>query len=447
MDLSQIRRDASSLVPEMVEELRALVGQASIAFEGFPGEPVELAGRSVADLMTRSGFAGVRMLDVGPGHPAVYADMPGPRGSPTVLLYAHYDVQPAPLEAGWESDPWILTEREGRLYGRGAADDKSGIVIHAATMRLFHGNLPVGIKLVIEGEEEAASHLEEFVAREPDLFRADVFVSADNGNLIAGQPVLETTLRGDVTCYVEARTLDHPVHSGLFGGAAPDALVALIRVLKGLWAEDGTMNVPGLRRFDWPGREMPEDLFRETAAVRAGVGLIGAGSLSTRLWSAPSATVIGLDAPAVAAAANVLVSSARAKIGMRIAPDADARRELEILMDFLRSRAPAWAEVEVTPGKATNGFVMPQGGRALEAARAALRDGFGAEPSDIGGGGGIPLLGSLQVAFPDAEFVLWGAQDLKANAHGPNENVDPLELERMIVSQASLLGRLGDGPH
>ena len=442
MDLTRIKCDAARLMPEMVGELAALVSYPSVAFEGYPSEPVGRAAGAVADLMTRSGFAGVRVLDFGKGYPAIYADMPGPPGSPTVLLYAHYDVQPAPIEAGWESDPWTLTERDDRLYGRGAADDKSGIVIHAATMRLLDGKPPVGIKLVIEGEEEAASGLEGFVKEDPDLFRADVFVSADNGNLVAGTPVLETTLRGDATCHVEARTLDYPVHSGLFGGAAPDALVALIHVLNGLWADDGRTSVPGLQRLDWEGGQMPEDVFRATAAVRPGVKLAGAGSLSTRLWSGPSATVLGLDAPSVAESANVLIPSARAKIGLRVAPLANAERELEIVMDFLRSRAPSWAEIMVTPDKAANGFVMPQGGPAVAAARDAMRDGFGEAPSDIGGGGGIPLLRSLQMAFPQAEFVLWGAEDLMANAHGPNESVDPIEIERMIVSQVSFLHRL-----
>jgi acetylornithine deacetylase/succinyl-diaminopimelate desuccinylase-like protein len=435
----QIRQRCRALMPEVIENLRALVGHASVAFPGFPSRPVEAMGHAVVDLMRRSGFGAVRMLDLGSPYPAVYADVPGPPGSPTVLLYAHYDVQPAPLDAGWETDPWTLTERGGRLYGRGAADDKSGIVMHAATMRLFDGRPPVGIRLVIEGEEETLSHLGAFVDANPDQFRADAYVIADNGNLVAGQPVLTTTLRGEVVCSVETRTLHHPVHSGEFGGVAPDALIALIHILSGLWDDGGRTVVPGVRGFDWRGAQYPEDLFRANAAIQAGVGLAGSGTVSTRLWSQPSATVTGLDAPSVAEAANVLIPRAKARVAMRIAPRADAKRELQALMGFLRSRAPSWAQVDVTQVSIADPFEVRSEGQGLEAARAALREAYRAPPSEIGGGGSIPVLRSLQHTSPHAGFVLWGAQDLQANIHGPNESVDPAEIEKMIVSQALFL--------
>lgn len=447
LGLADARRDAARLMPEMVAELRALVQHPSISLDGYPRRAVEAAGVAVTELMARSGFSGARLIDVPGGVPAVYADVPGPAGTPTVLFYAHFDVQPAPDGSGWESDPWAITERGGRLFGRGAADDKSGVILHAATMRLFDGVPPVGIKLIIEGEEEADSRLERLLATRPELFRADVVVSADNGNLVTGKPVLETTLRGDASCLVEVQTLERAVHSGLFGGAAPDALVALIHVLGGLWAEDGATIVPGLRRSDWQGEAMPEDLFRAMAGVRPGVSLAGSGTIASRLWSQPSVTVLGLDVAPVARAANILAPTARAKLGLRVAPDADVVAELDAVMACLRSRAPAWADVVVTPGKVTTGFVAPKGGRADRAARSALRDAFGVEPADIGCGGGIPLMGALQIALPRAEFVLWGAQDLAANAHGPNESVDPLEIERMIVSQALFLDRLAGSNH
>ena len=341
MRSAEVQRQVGELMPELVEELRGLVAYPSVAFEGFPVEPVLGAGRAVLDLMKRSGFTDAGLVEVG-GNRTVYADVAGPVGSPTVLLYAHYDVQPAPLEAGWRTDPWTLTERSGRLFGRGTADDKSGIIIHAATMRLLGGRPPVRLKLVIEGDEEANSSLEAFVDAHPDMFRADVYVSADGGNLVAGQPVLETTLRGDVTCCVTTRTLLHPAHSGLFGGAAPDALVALIHVLAGLWNDAGETTVPGLRSLEWPGADFPTDLFRTTAEVLPGIDLAGSGSVASRVWAKPSAIVLGIDAPRVAESANVLVPTARAKVGLRIAPGADAQLELELerLTALLRARAP-----------------------------------------------------------------------------------------------------------
>jgi acetylornithine deacetylase/succinyl-diaminopimelate desuccinylase-like protein len=440
MRSADIQPRVAGLMPELVEELRALVAYPSVSFDGSPAEPVLGTGRAVLDLMQRSGFSDAALLEV--GKPSVYADVAGPEGSPTVLLYAHYDVQPAPAEAGWLTDPWTLTEQDGRLFGRGAADDKSGIIIHAATMRLLKGRPPVRLKLVIERDEEANSSLETFVDAHPDMFRADLYISADGGNLVAGQPVLVTTLRGDVTCLVTTRTLAHPAHSGLFGGAAPDALVALVHVLAGLWNDDGGTTVPGLRTHEWPGTEFPADLIRATAEVLPDIDLVGSGSVASRVWTGPSATVLGIDAPSVAESANVLIPAARAKIGLRIAPGADAGGEQKRLTKFLSARAPRWARVEVTPVSASGGFEALRDGQALRATWTAVRDVYGVEPVEIGSGGGIPLMRTLQRWAPEAEFVLWGAQDLRANAHGPNESVDPAEIKRVIACQVLLLERL-----
>ena len=419
-----------------------MVAIPSVAFDVFPPDPVLEAGAAVLDLVRRSGFSNAALLDVGKSR-TVFADVPGPHGSPTVLLYAHYDVVPAPLEAGWRSDPWTLTEHNGRLYGRGAADDKSGIVIHAATMRVLQSRPPVRLKLVVEGDEEANSTLAAYVETHRDTFRADCYVSTDLGNLVAGKPALVTTLRGDVTCQVTTRTLRHPKHSGEFGGAAPDALVALIHVLAGLWNDSGETAVPGLRRLEWQGGGFPDDLLRATAEVLPDVALVGSGSIASRIWTRPSATVLGIDAPSVAGSANVLIPTARAKVGMRIAPGADPVRELERLTSFLAARAPRWASVEVTPEFAAEGFEAPRDGRALRAALGSLRDVYGVDAAEIGHGGGIPLMRALQRCSPEAEFILWGAQDLQANAHGANESVDPAEIEKTVASQVLLLHRLG----
>ncbi len=338
MSADEVKAKAKSLMPEAIEDLRKLVANASVAFPGFPSEPVHAMAESVRDMFTRAGVPNVQLMDLGAGYPTVYADVPGPAGTPTVMLYGHYDVQPAPMEQGWESDPWTLTEKDGRLYGRGASDDKSGVLIHALTMRLFDGQLPVGLRLVIEGEEETLSHLEAFVEKRPELFQADVMIIADMGNIQAGEPAVTSTLRGHVQCLVETRTVDHPIHSGVFGGAAPDALVALIRILDGLWDERGNTIVPGLHSFEWEGVEYPEETFRKLAGMPHGVEIIGDGSIATKLWSKPNVTIIGLDAPKVDEAGNVLLPSARAKVALRVAPGADPEAELATLMDFLRAQ-------------------------------------------------------------------------------------------------------------
>jgi acetylornithine deacetylase/succinyl-diaminopimelate desuccinylase-like protein len=442
MSVEEIKAKAKQMMPQAIGDLRAFVANASVAFPGFPSEPVHGMANTVRDVFTEIGVPNVQLMDLGAGYPTVYADVPGPEGSPTVMLYGHYDVQPAPMEQGWESDPWTLTEKDGRFFGRGAADDKSGVLIHALTMRIFNGQLPVGLKLVIEGEEETLSHLEAYVDEHPDLFKADVMVIADMGNVQAGDPAVTATLRGHVQCLVETRTVDHPLHSGVFGGAAPDALVALIRILNGLWDDRGNIAVPGLHSYQWEGVEYPEETFRSLAGMLPGVEIIGDGDIASKLWSKPNVTVIGLDAPKVEEAGNVLLPSARAKVAMRVAPGADPEAELKILMDFLKARAPWGAEVEVTRVKASDPFIVDLNKPAVQAAREALRAAYGKEVGTIGSGGSIPLLETLAKANPGADFLLWGAEDAIANIHGANESVDPSEIENMAVAQALLIQSL-----
>ena len=444
MQTAEVRARAASMMPSLLDELGALVAIPSVAFPGFPPEPVHRMAQAVLELFRAAGAAEVRLLDIPDGYPAVYADLPGPPGSPTVLLYAHYDVQPAPVEQGWDTDPFTATAKDdGRIYGRGAADDKGGLVIHAGTLRVFDGNLPVGVKILIEGEEETVSHLEPYVQEHPELFGCDAFVIADMGNLAVGQPALTTALRGDVACTVSVRTLDHPVHSGLFGGAAPDALVALIRILATLHDDAGDTAVPGLSTGRWDGADMDEQVFRDSAGLCDGVDLVGTGTLASRLWSKPSATVIGIDAPTVIAAANVLIPEATAKVSLRIVPGADADAELSRLVDHLRSAAPWNVQVEVVKVKTGWPFQVDMTGPAIEAAREALAEAYGVAPQVIGSGGSIPLIDSLKKVAPGAAVILWGPEDMAGSRiHASNESVDPAEIEHMIVAQALTLDRL-----
>ena len=445
MSRSEIRAKARSLMPGVVEDLSALVSHASVSFPGFPAEPVLLCAAAVVDVLKRAGADNARLLEIPHGYPAVYAEVAGPPGAPTVLMYGHYDVQPAPVHAGWDTDPWTATLKEdGRLYGRGAADNKSGVVIPAACLSIFDGKPPVTIKIVIEGEEETMGHLEEFVEENPELFACDVFVIADMGNQRVGEPIATTTLRGDVSCRVEVQTLDHQLHSGRFGGPTPDALMALIRMLDTLLDDDGSCAVPDAEAFEWPGADMSEAELRDGAAVLPDVELIGAGSVASRLWSKPSVNVLGIDAPSVVDAANILIPKATAVISMRIAPGADAEAEREKLMAHLRSVVPWNARVNITPFKALSAFAAPAGGPALAAALDAGAEAFGRKVGQAGSGGSIPLLNTLMEAVPGAEFVLWGAEDMAlSRIHGSDESVDLGELENCIVAQALLVDRLG----
>jgi acetylornithine deacetylase/succinyl-diaminopimelate desuccinylase-like protein len=441
----EIHRKVKEMMPGVLEDLKNLVTYPSVAFPGYPSQPVlEMADATVA-LLKRYGLQEVRLLEIPGGYPSVYGEIPAPPGAPTVMMYAHYDVQPAQKEDGWETDPWIPVVKDGRLYGRGAADDKSGIMITAASLGVFEGNPPVGVKVLIEGGEEAPDHLEEYVAAHPEFFSCDVFIITDNGNLTIGDPALTTTLRGEVSCVIEVRTLDHAVHSGSFGGAAPDALISLIRILATLHDSHGNVAIRGLHSNPPPSIRYPENMYQRDAGLLEGVELIGTGPLSARLWSKPSVTVIGIDAPSVREASNILIPHAAAKISMRISPDSDADHELQLLMVHLRAAAPWNAQVEVTEVTKNSGFVCPKGGLGYAAARMALETAFDKPVVEIGAGGSIPLLHVLRAAVPATEFILWGAQDASSSRiHGTNESVDLGELERFIVAQSLLLQLLGE---
>lgn len=445
MDAAETRERVREMMPTVVDDLAGLVGHASVAFPGFPAEPVRAAAEATVAMFHRAGVPQARLLDVDGAYPAVYADVPGPPGAPTVLLYAHYDVQPAKREDGWTSDPFVLTERGGRLYGRGAADDKSGVVMHAAALRACGGVPPVGVRVVIEGEEETASRFDAFVGAHPELFRANLVIVADMGDLEVGRPVLTTTLRGEISATVTVSTLPAPLHSGVFGGPAPDAMLALVRLLDRLYDEDGAVAVPGLRRFDWRGADWPEEDYRRTSGLPADVRLVGRGSVATRLWSSPSLTVTGVDAPPVDQATNALVAHVRAKLSLRLAPGDDPVAAGRRLEQAIRDATPWGAHVAVDLGQPAPSFTAATGGPGYAAARRALADAFGAVPGEVGSGGSIPLLGHLAAAVPGAEFVLLGAEDAaQSRIHGVDESVDRGELERMIVAETLTLRYLAE---
>ncbi|MBW9207099.1 M20/M25/M40 family metallo-hydrolase [Mumia sp. zg.B17] len=442
MDDSSLRTTIAALMPAIRDELESMVAIPSCAFPGFPPEPVHSMAQSVVDAFGRYGVPAM-ITEIPGGYPAVTAEIPAPEGRPTVVLYAHYDVQPAPPEQGWETDPFAPTWRDGRLYGRGAADDKSGIAIHLATLAAFDGRPPVGVRLIVEGEEETVSHLEAWVTANPDRVEADAMIVADMGNLTVGEPVLSVGLRGHVKAVVEVRTLEQPVHSGLFGGAAPDALMALITMLATLVDEEGNCLVEGIASGDWEGADYPEEMLRRNAGVLDGVGLVGTGTIASRLWARPSVSVLGLDAVPVDRASNVLQPSARAVVGMRIPPGQDPRDAIDALMAHLRSVAPWNARVDVHADKVSPAFSQGTDGRAFGLMREALATAYGADVQTVGSGGSIPLLETLHEAVPTADFVLIGAQDAEhAHIHGPDESVDPSEIERMALAQALLLEAL-----
>ena len=443
MTASSLPQKVTGLMPGVIADLEDLIAIPSIAFPGYPGEPVhEMAVRTV-ELLQDAGVEDARLMDVPWGYPPIYGEIPGPPGSPTVVLYAHYDVQPAPESQGWSTAPFTPTHRAGRLYGRGAADDKGGLATHLGTLRAFDGKPPCTVRIIVEGMEETESNLEEFVEAHPELFACDMFVICDMGNLRVGEPVVTTALRGDVSCIVTVSTLDHPLHSGVFGGAAPDAMMSLARLLSSLVDDAGDVAIEGVTGGSWAGATQSEEESLAGAELLPGVSMLGTGTVADRLWAKPSINAIGIDTTSVSGSSNVILPTARAKISMRIVPGTSPDAELDALVEHLESHAPWGASVSVERVKAAPAFHVPTGGPGDVAARAALAEAFGSEPSEVGSGGSIPLLQTLHEACPSAEFVLWGPEDMdQARIHASDESVDPAEIERMVLAQALLLEKL-----
>ena len=443
MKTGDLRSRVAGLMPQLRADLERLVRLPSVAFKGFPEAPPRQAAAAVADLLRTAGMPRVELLEIPEGPPVVYAARPAAPGAPTVLLYAHYDVQPAGDESAWTSPPFEPTERAGRLYGRGAADDKSGIIMHSGALQTLGTDCRVGVKVLIEGQEETGfGSLDEFVARRPDLVAADAIVIADSGNLSLGMPTLTTSLRGAAAVDVTVQTLAGPVHSGSFGGAAPDALVALCRIIATLHDEAGNVAVEGLDRIAYAGADYVESAYRTDAGVLSGVQLIGVGSIADRLFASPSINVIGIDAPPTDGALNALVPRARARISVRLAPGQDPAEALRLVERHVRAAAPWGVRVTVTPNGTGEGFLARTDGPAFAAAAGALHAAFGRDVVHYGQGGSIPLVAALKRIVPGAEMILWGAEEPHCKIHAPDESVDLGELQRMVLAEALFLAEL-----
>lgn len=432
--LPSVRRDLEDLV--RIESVWADPGRRS---------EVHRSAQAVADLLSQAGFGDVQIVSEG-GAPAVIARHPAPRGAPTVLLYAHHDVQPEGDRGQWTSPPFEPTERDGRLYGRGSADDKAGIATHLAAFRAHGGRPPVGVTVFVEGEEESGSpSLARLLAAHRDTLAADVIVIADSDNWSADTPALTVSLRGLVDCVVEVATLDHGLHSGLWGGVVPDALSVLVRLLASLHDDDGNVAVAGLHETDTAALNYPDypaERVRTDSGLLDGVSEIGSGSVPQRLWAKPAITVIGIDTTPIEKASNTLIPRARAKISMRVAPGGDAAAHLDALTAHLQSHAPWGAHVTVTRGDLGEPYAIEASGDVYDAARAAFRRAWGAEPIDMGMGGSIPFIAEFAAAFPQAKILVTGVEDPGTQAHSINESLHLGVLERAAISEALLLANL-----
>jgi len=436
-----MRARVSGLMERARRDLGELVAMRSVADpRHFPVEECLRAAEWTADAFTEAGVP-CKLYETPDGSQAVIGHRPGPEGAPTVLLYSHYDVQPP--GDGWGTSPWELTERDGRWYGRGAADCKGNIVMHLTALRAAEPR--VGVKVVIEGsEEQGTDGLERFLDRNPELFRADAIVIGDTGNLAVGVPTFTTCLRGQANVVVTVRTMRGALHSGMYGGAAPDALAALVHMLGTLRDAAGNTTVQGLPGDQrWDGAQYPLERFREDAGILDGVAVTGTGTIADMLWARPALTVLGIDCPAVAGSVAAVQPTARARLNLRIPPGIDPREACEALTAHLKEVAPWHARVEVEAESLGRPFLARTGGPAYSAMTAALTEAYGQRVVTQGQGGSIPLCGAFQGHFPDAEIMLMGVEEPRALIHAADESVDPSEIENLALAEAIFL----QGPH
>ena len=441
---SDLKARVQSVLPALRGDLEDLVRIESVSADPERAGEVQRSAEAVKALFDAEGFTSQIVSEDG-GAPAVIAHKKGPEGAPTVLLYAHHDVQPDNDHADWDSPPFEPTERGDRLYARGAADDKAGIAAHLGAIRVFGDDLPVNVVMFIEGEEEVGSEtLPALLAKHREALRADVIVIADSGNWDIGVPALTTSLRGLVRMDIEVRTLTHAVHSGMWGGLVPDSLMALSRLLTSLHDDQGNLAIAGLHSGPAADVDYPEERLRAESGAAPGIEWIGSGSAVERLWTKPALSITGLDAPQVAGASNTLVPAARARLSLRIAPGDTTANAVARLTEHLEAHVPWGATLTTTVVDTGEATQIDATGPAYDAARAAFTEAWdGTEPIDMGVGGSIPFIAEFLEAFPEASVLVTGVEDPDTRAHGANEGLHLAEFERVVLAETLLLAKLG----
>ncbi|WP_028267087.1 dipeptidase [Arthrobacter sp. MA-N2] len=452
INVDALKSSVDGTFDETMSRLKALVAIPGIAWPSFDPAELERSAEAVAALARESGFSDVQILrcdktDGTPGGPAIVARRVAAPGKPTVLLYAHHDVQPPGDVSLWETEPFVAQERDGRLYGRGAADDKAGIMAHlasyAAVTQVLGDDFGLGVTLFFEGEEEAGSPtFRTFLETHRDLLEANVIVVADSSNWKVGVPALTTSLRGLVDGTFEVRVLDHAVHSGMFGGPVLDAPTLLSRLIATLHDDDGNVAIEGLVAKDDVVEDVDEEQYRADASVLEGVRLAGSGSIASRLWTKPALSIIGIDAPAVAVASNTLLPSARAKFSLRLAPGQDPDAAMDAMGRHLAAHAPFGARVTFEPGERGNAFSTDTGSAAARIAMWALGEAWGVPAVEMGIGGSIPFIADLTETYPDVQILVTGVEDPDSRAHSANESLHIGDFRNAVLAEALMLARL-----
>lgn len=440
-----LRERVDALMGQARTDLGELVAIPSVAdARQYPPQECARAAQWVLDAFAAVGFADAHLAETADGSQAVVGSRPcGDPDAPTVLLYAHYDVQPPLNDEAWRTPPFELTESDGRWYGRGAADCKGNIVMHLTALRALGDDVPVNLKLVVEGsEEQGTGGLEAFVPPNAHLLRADAILVADTGNAAVGVPAATVSLRGMVNVVVGVEALASEIHSGMFGGPAPDALAALVAVLASLRDEAGDTTVTGLdHTATWTGEPYPTEQFRADAGLLDGTQLLGSGTVSDMLWARPALTILGIDAPPVLGSAAAISPTARARLNLRIPPGTDPRAAEAALRAHLVAAAPWGVRVTVETEAVGSPFRARTNGPAYAAMSAAMQEAYGRPMATLGQGGSIPLCNVFAETYPDAELFLMGVEEPQALIHAPNESVAPSEIAHMALVEALFLRR------
>ncbi len=452
INVDALKSSIDASFDETMARLKALVAIPGIAWPSFDPAELERSAEAVAALVRESGFRDVQILrcdkaDGTPGGPAIVARRVAAPGKPTILLYAHHDVQPPGDVTLWDTEPFVAEERDGRLYGRGAADDKAGIMAHlasyAAVTEVLGDDFGLGVTLFFEGEEEAGSPtFRTFLETHRELLEANVIVVADSSNWKVGVPALTTSLRGLVDGTFEVRVLDHAVHSGMFGGPVLDAPTLLSRLIATLHDDDGNVAVEGLVARDDVVEDVDEEQYRADASVLDGVRLAGSGSIASRLWTKPALSIIGIDAPAVDVASNTLLPAARAKFSLRLAPGQDPDAAMDAVGRHLEAKAPFGAKVTFVPGERGNAFSTDTSSAAARIAMWALGEAWGVPAVEMGIGGSIPFIADLTDTYPDVQILVTGVEDPDSRAHSANESLHIGDFRNAVLAEALMLARL-----
>ncbi|NEA58461.1 dipeptidase [Streptomyces sp. SID13666] len=441
-----LKQRISGLMPRAKADLTELVAMTSVADpRQYPVEECHRTAQWVADAFTELGFTDMRLADTIDGSKAVLGHRPGPPGAPTVLLYCHYDVQPPLDDAAWTSPPFRLTERDGRWYGRGTADCKGNIAMHLTALRALGDDIPVTLKFIAEGsEEQGTGGLEDFVPKNAEELRADAILVCDTGNAAVGVPAATVTLRGLANVVVTVTALDSEMHSGMFGGPAPDALAALIHMLASLRDSRGNTTVDGLDNTrTWTGEGYDPEQFRTDAHMVEGTELLGDGTVSDMLWARPALTVLGIDCPPVVGSSAAIQATAAARLNLRVPPGTDPRTAQDALAAHLEKAAPWGVRVEIERESSGAPFEAVTTGPAYAALGAAMEEAYGKPMTTLGQGGSIPLCNVFADTYPDAEIILMGVEEPLCLIHAPNESVDPTEIANMALSEALFLRSFG----